>query len=205
MNGFPRLRRCMNSLDCLTNRAALGWVSTATLHEQFGLSYQQSSSGMGFHGYTACTVRTVSPTEQLWNVFPRLRCMNSFDCVTTEQLWDGWPWIRCMNSSDCLTNRAALGWVSTATLHEQFGLSYQQSSSGMGFHGYTACTVRTVSPTEQLWNVFPRLRCMNSFDCVTTEQLWDGWPWIRFIHSSDCLANREALEWVFTATLHVHY
>ena len=108
----------MNSLDCLTNRAALGWISTATVHEQFW---------------------TVSPTEQLWDGFPRLRCMNSLDCLTnrvalewistatvheqfwtvlpTEQLWGGFPRLRCMNS---------------------FGLAHQQSSSGMGFHGYAA-------------------------------------------------------------------
>ena len=129
----------MNSLDCLTNRAALGWISTATVHEQFGLSHQQSSSGIFFHGYGACTFLTVSPTEQLRKFF----FLDFFTATLHVQFGlshqkSSSPRLRCMNSLDCLTNRAALGWVSTATLHEQFGLSYQQSSSGMGFHGYGA-------------------------------------------------------------------
>ena len=102
----------MYSSDCLSNSSALGCVSTASLHVHFGLLYQQSSAAMCFNGEAACTLRTVSPTEQLWDVFLRLRCMYI---------------------SDCLTNRTILECFSTATLTVQFRLSHQQSNSRMFF------------------------------------------------------------------------
>ena len=135
------------------NRAALGCVSMTMLHVQvglarqqsccsmcfhgyaactLGLSCQQSSSGMCFHGYAACTVRTDSPTDLLWDIFPRLRCMYISDCLTNRTapevflfLFHGYTayTVRTISPKEQLWN-------------EQFGLSHQQSSSGMGFHGY---------------------------------------------------------------------
>ena len=196
----------MYSSNCLTNRAALGCVSTATgmfMYRSVGETvrnvHHQSSSGMCFHGYAACTGWTLSPTELLQDVF-------------TAKLHVHW---------DFLVNRAALGCVSTATLHVHFGLSHQQNSSGSLFS-------------------FSRLHCMlqfrlshqqsssgmNSLDCLTNraalgwvsmatlhtvwtvspiEQLWDGFPWLRCMNSLDCLTNRAALGWVSTATFHEQF
>ena len=118
--------------DFLVNRAALGCVSTATLHVQFGPTHQQIFYGIFFHGYVACTFRTVSPTEHFRKFIFFFTATLHVTVQTHQQSSSG------MNSLDCLTNRAALGWVSTTTLYKQFRLSYQQSSSGMGFHGYAA-------------------------------------------------------------------
>ena len=176
---FPRLR-CKNSSECLANRviffhcyiackfksrqqSSSGICFNCYGEVQFGLSHQQSSSGMCFHGYVAWTGRTVSPTEEFWYLFLRLRCMYS---------------------SGCLTNNAALRCVSTATLPVKFELSHQQSSSRIYFYGYSTCTIRTVSPTGRLFDVFPRLSCK---------------------YSSDCLANGAALGCLSAATLHVQF
>ena len=115
-----------------------------TLYAPFGLSRQQSSSRLCFHGY------------------------------------------RSLYRSDCLAQESSSGmfFFSTATLQVQLELSHQQSRSGIICHGYNVCSVRTVSPTEQLWDVFQRLRCM---------------------YSSNCLANRLALVCFSMAALHVQF
>ena len=79
-----------------------------------------------------------------------------------------------MYGSDCLTNRTALVCVSTATLHVHFGLFRQQSSAGMYFHG--RATFRTVSPTQQFWNVFPRLPLPS-----TATLTFHGYPTVRTV------------------------
>ena len=170
----------MYSSDCLTNRAALGCVTTGPLHVQFGLSHQQSSIAVFNNVCAACTVRIVSPTEHLWDEFPQGRCIYSSDWTPTEQLWGVFPLVGCLYISDCLTNRAAPRCVSTATLYVQFGLARQQiisvmflfplsrcmyssncltNRTSLGYVSTATLHVQTVSPTEQLWDVFSRPRC----------------------------------------------
>ena len=189
---------------------------------QFGLSHQQSSSGMCFHGYAACIVRTDSPTEEVWDLFPRLRCMYISACLTNRvalvYVFTATLHIQFQRSSSrmyfhgyaastfrTVSPTKQLWDVSPATLHVQFGLSHQQSSSGLCFHGYAACTVGsnsgicfdgyaactvlTASPTEQLWDVFPRLPA-----CSCTDLL---------VRQSELYVNRAALGCVSMAVLHV--
>ena len=131
----------MDSSDCLANRSALGYFSTATLHVLFGLSRNRAD----------------------------LECF-SVDTLDVQM--------------GLYHQQSSPGFFSTASGHVQFGLSRQQISSRIFFHGYAVCIVRTVSPTEQLWDVFPRLRCL---------------------YSSGHLTNRTALGCVSTDTLHVKF
>ena len=157
-----------------------------TAHVHFGLSHHQSSFGMSFARLCCVVQFGLTRTAALY-VLQRLRCLYSSDsftnrgalkfvssttgmyssvCLTNRAALGCISMVRCTYSSDSLTNSGALGCFRTATLHVEAGISHQESSSGLCLHVYHVCGVRTVSPTEQLWDLFQQLRCMYSSDCL---------------------------------------
>ena len=208
---MSRRLRCMYSSDCLANRAAIGCSSTATLHIQLGLSRQHSSPGICFHGYAACTVLTFAPTEQLWDVFPRLHCMYSSDYLTkraalgcffhgydtctvrtvspTEKLWDVFQQLRCVTSSDCFTNRTDLVCVSRAT--GKYISDCLTNTAARGCFFSTLLRVQFgLSHRHSSSEMFPLLRVRTP---STADQHLDVFPRLCCKYGSECLANRAAL------------